>query len=83
VQHGRHDLDGDDFAEIWRSAQHRRFEDVYFWFSNIFKKPWQFISPSRYVGLLLRSFTHKSSLLPETEQAALKGAGTKGERSGQ
>jgi hypothetical protein len=38
MRHERHDFDHDDLAEIWRSAQHRRTEDVYSWFANIFKK---------------------------------------------
>jgi hypothetical protein len=45
MQRERHDLDGGDLAEIWRSAQHRRTEDVYSWFTNIFKKREQLKSP--------------------------------------
>jgi hypothetical protein len=84
VHPGRHDVDGDDdFAEIWRSAQHRRSKDVYFWFTNIFKKRWLFRSPSRYVGLPFRPFTHKALLRSEIEQAPFKGAESKGGRGGQ
>jgi hypothetical protein len=82
VQQERHNL-GDDFAEIWRSAQRRRSDDVYFWFTNIFEKRWQFKSPSRYVGLLFRSFTRSPFLLPETEQVAREAVKPKGGRSGQ
>jgi hypothetical protein len=38
MQHERHDLDGDDLAEIWRNAQYRPSEDLYSWLLNIFKK---------------------------------------------
>jgi hypothetical protein len=83
VQQERHDLIGDDFAEIWRSAQRRRSDGVYFWFTNIFERRWRFKSLSRHVGLLFRSFRHKPFLLPETEQVARKAAKPKGGRSGQ
>jgi|tagenome__1003787_1003787.scaffolds.fasta_scaffold20907201_2 hypothetical protein len=33
-----HDPDGDDLYEIWRSAQHRRTEEVWFWLIKLFKK---------------------------------------------
>jgi hypothetical protein len=26
------------FSEIWRSAQHRRAEDIYFWFTRFFAR---------------------------------------------
>jgi hypothetical protein len=82
VQHERHDLNGNDFAEIWRSAQRRRSDDVYFWFTYIFKKRIRFRSPNSYVGLLFR-FTHKPFLLREIERAAREAAKPKGGRSGQ
>jgi len=34
MQHEQHDCDGDNLAEIWRSAQHRRCDDIYFWFAH-------------------------------------------------
>jgi hypothetical protein len=82
VQHGRNDLYGDDFAKIWRSAQRRRSDDVYFWFTDIFKR-WQSKSTGRYVGLQFRAFAHKPFLVPESEQVARKAAKPKGGRSGQ
>jgi hypothetical protein len=33
MQHQQHDYDHDDLADIWRSAQHRRNEDTYSWFT--------------------------------------------------
>src|SRR5712672_1264560 len=79
VRHERHDLGGDDFAEVWRKAQRRRSEDIYFLFTHVFRKRWRFKSPNRY-GRLLRSFTHNSEpfLLSVTEQAALQGDGSEG-----
>jgi len=84
VQHERHDPDGDDFAEVWRSAQRRRSEDIYVWFTHIFRKRWRFKSPNRY-GRLLRSFTHNSEpfFLSKKEQAAPQGDGSQGGRNGQ
>lgn len=38
MQHEQQDYDGDNLAEIWRSAQHRRTEDIYSWFTRFFKK---------------------------------------------
>lgn len=85
MQHERHDRHGNDLAEIWRRAQHRRSEDLYVWFTNIFKKRWQFKSRYRHVGALLRSFAHNGEtfVLPEIEQPPLKGARAEGGRSGQ
>jgi hypothetical protein len=36
------------FSEIWRSAEHRRAEDIYFWFARFFaRRPrLQWVSPS-------------------------------------
>jgi hypothetical protein len=34
MQHERRDYDDDNLAEIWRSAQHRRSDDIYFWFTH-------------------------------------------------
>jgi hypothetical protein len=85
VQHEQHDPDGDDFAKVWRRAQHRRSEDASIWLTKILKKRWQFKSPNEYVGVLIRPFTRNSEPFfpPETEEAALKGARTTGERSEQ
>src|ERR1700730_5136881 len=47
VQHERHDLDGDDFSQVWRSAQRRRSADIYFWFTHIFKERWRLKSPDQ------------------------------------
>ncbi|MGA2287110.1 hypothetical protein [Bradyrhizobium sp.] len=33
-----HDHNDDHLAEIWRSAQHRRTEDLYFWFTHLFQR---------------------------------------------
>ena len=38
MQHGRHDYHDDDLAELWRSAQHRRAEDIYSWFTKFFER---------------------------------------------
>jgi hypothetical protein len=34
MQHERRDYDDDNLAEVWRSAQHRRSDDIYFWFTH-------------------------------------------------
>jgi hypothetical protein len=84
MQHERHDPDGDDFAEVWRSAHRRRSEDIYGWFTDIFKKRRRFGSP-KYAGGLFRLFTHNREPLfrLETKQEALRGDGSQGGRSGQ
>ena len=41
MQHEQHDYDGDNLAEIWRSAQHRRTEDIYSWFTHFLNKRWR------------------------------------------
>jgi hypothetical protein len=33
-----HDDNDDHLAEIWRSAQHRRTEELYFWFTHLFQR---------------------------------------------
>jgi hypothetical protein len=38
MENERHDFDDDDLAEIWRSAQHRRTEDIYSWFTHFFER---------------------------------------------
>jgi hypothetical protein len=56
MQHDRYDFDDDDLAEVWRRAQHRRTEDVYSWFTNIFKKRRQLKSSNtrpHYIEVLL------------------------------
>lgn len=45
MQHKQRDYDDDDFAEIWRSAQHRRTEDIYLWFTHWFRRQRQ-LKPS-------------------------------------
>ena len=82
MQHERHDLDCDDLTAIWRSAQHRRTEDVYSWFTRIFKKRRQLKSPDmqpRYEGVLFRSLTSQA----RTFLASQEGDRIKGGRSGQ
>jgi hypothetical protein len=37
MQHEQHDYDDDDLAGIWRSAQHRRTADIYFWVIHFFE----------------------------------------------
>jgi hypothetical protein len=84
VQHGRQDRDGDDFAEIWRNAQHRRSYEVCFWLTNTFKRLWQLRSPDRRVWLLFPPYARNRFFLPEAERPALKGGTeTNGGRSGQ
>jgi hypothetical protein len=41
MQNERQDFDDDDLAEIWRSAQHRRAEDIYSWFTHFLNKRWK------------------------------------------
>jgi hypothetical protein len=36
MQHEEHDYERGNLAEIWQSAQHRRSEDIYFWFTHFF-----------------------------------------------
>jgi hypothetical protein len=38
MQHEQHDYDDDDLAGIWRSAQHRRTEDIYCWVTHFFER---------------------------------------------
>jgi hypothetical protein len=35
MQHEQPDYGGDNLAEIWQSAQHRRTEDIYSWFAHL------------------------------------------------
>ena len=44
MQHEQHDYDGDNLAEIWQSAQHRRTEDIYSWLTRFFERQRQFKS---------------------------------------
>lgn len=37
MQHEQHNLDGDNLAESWQSAQHRRTADIYSWFTHFFE----------------------------------------------
>jgi hypothetical protein len=37
MQHERPDYDDAQLADIWRNAQHRRTEDIYFWFTHLFE----------------------------------------------
>ena len=59
MQHKQRDYDDDDFSEIWRSAQHRRSEDIYFWFTHFFGRQRQ-LKPS---DSRLRSSTTPQPLL--------------------
>jgi hypothetical protein len=47
MQNERQDFDDDDLAEIWRSAQHRRAEDIYSWFTHFLNKRWRLKSTGR------------------------------------
>ena len=38
MQHEEHDYEGDNLAEIWQNAQHRRTQDIYFWFTHFFER---------------------------------------------
>ena len=38
MQNDERDLGQGDLAEIWRSAQHRRTEDIYSWFTQFFER---------------------------------------------
>ena len=82
MQHERHDLDCDDLTAIWRSAQHRRTEDVYSWLTRIFKNRRQLKSPEmqpRYEGVLFRSLTSQARTLLGSQE----GDRIEGGRSGQ
>jgi len=37
MQRDEHDYEGSNLAEIWQSAQHRRTEDIYSWFTHFFE----------------------------------------------
>jgi hypothetical protein len=50
MQQEQHD-DGDNLAEIWRSAQHRRTEDIYSWFNRFFKRRRQPNQPVAYPNI--------------------------------
>jgi hypothetical protein len=38
MQDERQHRDDDGLAQIWRSAQHRRTADIYYWFSHFFER---------------------------------------------
>jgi hypothetical protein len=38
MQDERGHSDEDNLAQIWRSAQHRRTGDIYFWFTHFFER---------------------------------------------
>ncbi len=38
MQHQQPNYDGDNLAEIWQSAQHRRTEDIHSWFTHFFER---------------------------------------------
>ena len=42
MQHDEHNDGGDHLAEIWRRAELRRTEDIYRFFTRIFRKPYVF-----------------------------------------
>jgi hypothetical protein len=73
MQHERNDPVGGDFAEIWRSAQHRRIEDLRRWLTRIFKKSQQLESPdarTRRDWMLFRSLTLQArTFLPSRDSA--------------
>jgi len=50
MQHEQHDYDCDNLAEIWRSAQHRRTEDIYSWFTHFFERGRQPSQPVAYLN---------------------------------
>jgi hypothetical protein len=82
MQHEQNNFEQDDLAEIWRSAQHRRTEDVYSWFTHIFEKRRKFKSPDtrpHYVGMLF-----SKALLSSRDRAggSQMGDRTRGGRSG-
>jgi hypothetical protein len=82
MQHERRDLDDDDLAEIWRSAQRRRTEDLHSWFTHTFRIRRQLKSPDarpRDDGVRLRSLT----LLARTLLGSEKIGRIRGGRSGQ
>jgi hypothetical protein len=80
---------GDDFAEIWRSAQHRRTEDARCWLAGIFKKRPQLESPdtqARHDWMLFRSLTLQAPpFVPSRDSTggSRKIHGIKGGSSGQ
>ncbi|WP_213737699.1 hypothetical protein [Bradyrhizobium sp. dw_411] len=63
MRYGRHRLDDDDFAEVWRSAQARRSQDIYCWFTTIFQNPSRIRSAIASVGVFLRTFLAIANLL--------------------
>jgi hypothetical protein len=71
MQHQQHDLDGDDQAQIWRSAQHRRTEDIRSWFAELFNRRRQLKSLDtrwHFAAMFLRSLTSQP-LLPSGYRA--------------
>ena len=79
MQPERHDFQGDDFAEVWRSAHRRRSEDVAVWFTSAVRARRRLNAAA-----LFRSFARsvKALLLAKPDQAAPTSARTKGERGG-
>ena len=65
MQHEPHDPDRHDLSEIWRSAQHRRTEEVWFWLTHLFKKQPKLKSPPLHVRVLLRESP------PASEESAI------------
>jgi hypothetical protein len=87
MPHQHHDLNGDDQAQVWRCAQHRRTEDIRAWFADIFGKRRQLKSPDArwyFAAALFRSLTSQR-LLPSGHGAAGSGKGDSatGGQSGQ
>jgi hypothetical protein len=78
----QHDLGGDNFAQLWRSAQHRRSMDASLWFIGFLKE--RSLSRSITVGALLRLLmrNRESFVLSETGRAAFKDASIDGGRGG-
>lgn len=65
MQHEPHDRDGDDLSDIWRSAQHRRSEEVWSWLTHLFKKQPKLKSPPLHARVLLRESP------PASEESAI------------
>jgi hypothetical protein len=59
MQHEQHDYEDDDLAVIWRSAQHRRSEDIYSWFTDFLERQRQRDFRPRYLRRRVAAFVWK------------------------
>jgi hypothetical protein len=77
------EFEHDDFAEVWRIAQRRRFDDASLWFTCIHRRRLQPRTAVTFVGALLRSLGRRSGslILAQSRRAARRDVRNEGGRS--